>query len=714
MARGQHRARQRDVEAGFDVSQLRFEPGENDRFVYSQCFVPLSPGKGSLVEEDAQAAAQAAGRRGRGQASGGLVQIGSPLGEALRAIGSQIGVLFLDRTRIRPKRAVLGEELLSLSLAPGEQVTIEQKTFSQRETTFEEQSEESQETDIELESTLTTGMEQALGKQLSEGSTTSESVSASIKPPPIEGVQVSIDPSFSHSVNSANSSSATTSVKRTSQTTRKIASKYRSVHKTTLRVSTQQQFTSSTQRTLRNPNSFTPIDLRYYKIYQELELCHERYGVRLAWAPAVLRPGADVLARANAAYQAVIEEALVAVTLPAAPTPPAAEKEKTVASDAQTVSNTGIWSSTWGVSEQITVRIEPPSGEAWSWDADTGFISSHLIVNVVQHPKDEPNIGVTGAWVDSSGVVTVTIHVGWSGGGEVSIQAQARFVQSNSAEQLAYQQQYAAYQAQKTTLMAQAKSAALPEAREARKRVLESCDPLAETLRQAISSDIPTGLRSSLEDLELWRSLFDWDGAGLALFAGWWGDALPDPESSSDAFVNALAARLYLPIRPGLERVATELVAQAVAGEGGAQLSASDVEGLIEEVDRLRERELGGVQELELGEPDREGCAPLKDKYVCLGTWTEVLPTEGTHLEVVQASTAATDELNSARVADDAAMRHAQTALVQSERSLQAAVKQGVAGAPVSVSVGVGSMDHFRGGGSEPTEAGEAGKPTAS
>ena len=56
----------------------------------------------------------------------------------LRMLRSEVGYFFLDRTRIRPKGFALGEHIYTLSLAPGEEVVIEQKTFSKKEATYEE------------------------------------------------------------------------------------------------------------------------------------------------------------------------------------------------------------------------------------------------------------------------------------------------------------------------------------------------------------------------------------------------------------------------------------------------------------------------------------------------------------------------------------------------------------------------------------------------
>lgn len=721
MASGETQGRQEDVGASFDTGQLAFAPGTSDRFVYTQTFVPYAPaGKSGRAATAARAATTARSARAgaKAQARGAqtraataatstrlLLSPGTPLAGVAGEIGSDVGLLFLDRTRIRPANAVLGEELLSLSLAPGEQVTIEQKTFSQRETSYEQQNETSVENNTELESTLSTALEQALAQQQSESSRTDMGIKGSVSVP-LEGANISVDPSISHSVSDASSSSESTSLKRTTQTTQKISSKFRAVHKTTLRVSTQQQFTSSSQRTLRNPNAFTPIDLRYYKIYQELELFQERYGVRMVWAPTLMRPGAVVLAQAEAASKAVIDAALAAVSLPPAPTPPPSPQEETVASKAEVIKGGSefLGLELGGEKTTVTLTVNPPAGGGWAWNGDVASVESELTDKIQKQPKEGPNIEVDGVYMTSSGAVSVVVHVGWGGPGELTLQAHARFVQSDSTQQQEYLQKYTAYQAEVATLRAQATASVQSEAQAARQAVIEAADPLAECLRQAVASDIPQTLRAAVPELELWRSLFEWDAASFTLFPGWWGGALADPQSAPDAFVNAFAARLLLPMRPGLEAAAAELVNEATQLAGGTTLPAGPISTLIGQLETFRTQSFGGPQELALGQTTSGQCAPVQEKYICMGAWRELLPTEGTHLEVVQASTAAADDLNQERLAEDAALRQAEAELIGSERSLQKAVEQAVPGAPLSVSVGVRASERLGGDRAQATE----------
>jgi hypothetical protein len=80
----------------------------------------------------------------------------------------------------------------------------------------------------------------------------------------IDGVNVQAGPTTSNSVDDGNRLTTTGSVKTTQTSSSKITSKYRSQHKTTFTVSTENRFESTSKRVIRNPNPFTPIDLLYF------------------------------------------------------------------------------------------------------------------------------------------------------------------------------------------------------------------------------------------------------------------------------------------------------------------------------------------------------------------------------------------------------------------------------------------------------------------
>jgi hypothetical protein len=145
------------------------------------------------------------------------------------------GVLFLDRVRVRTQGSVLGEELLSLSLAPGEEVVIEQQTFSKKEVTYEEQDEVEQQVDLQFDATLTTGLDEGLDRQRNNTTRTDMGLKADVTVP-VHGVTIAVGGSAQNSVTDADTSSQKLAVKQSQTSSSKVASKYRSLHKTTLRV----------------------------------------------------------------------------------------------------------------------------------------------------------------------------------------------------------------------------------------------------------------------------------------------------------------------------------------------------------------------------------------------------------------------------------------------------------------------------------------------
>ena len=48
----------------------------------------------------------------------------------------------------------------------------------------------------------------------------------------------------------------------------------------------------------------------------------------------------------------------------------------------------------------------------------------------------------------------------------------------------------------------------------------------------------------------------------------------------------------------------------------------------------------------------KQECPEYVEKYVCLSKWRELLPTDGTHIEVVQSSTSACDHITHSEIED--------------------------------------------------------------
>ena len=225
---------------------------------------------------------------------------------------SDIGVVFLDRTRIRPVGLAASEPTFSLSLSPGETVVLEQKTFTKRELTFEEQNEQEKQFDLELASTYSTELQEGFERQRaltdSWGLNVSQNTQYASPQGPWGQINAAHTISFTKNVTDASDETARRSVKDNQTASSKVASRYRTQHKTTFKVASEQSFEASSRRTIQNPNRTTPITLIFFKMLQRLEMTQERYGVRLCWAPSVKK--SRISASADASSSSSCERAI--------------------------------------------------------------------------------------------------------------------------------------------------------------------------------------------------------------------------------------------------------------------------------------------------------------------------------------------------------------------------------------------------------------------
>ena len=185
---------------------------------------------------------------------------------------------------------------MSISLAPGEEVTIEQRTFTKMEQSFEETQDSEVTKDQELSSSYTNELSESLDWQLSTSNKSTNANGGKVSGS-YEGIGVEASTQTANDLTDGDTRTARDSVKLSESNTRKVASKQRQQHKTVMRLSQESRFESGSKRVLRNANSLAPIDLVYFKVLQRLQVSQERYGIRLCWAPAVADPGERLLLR---------------------------------------------------------------------------------------------------------------------------------------------------------------------------------------------------------------------------------------------------------------------------------------------------------------------------------------------------------------------------------------------------------------------------------
>lgn len=631
-----------------DKDELTCSSARSDRFVFSYYFKPIT-----------------------------LAQVGEepdPNDVSLlqKLLESELGYLFLDRTRITPRGFAIGEHVESLSMAPGEEVVVEQKSFSKRETTFEEQTEQEKQFDLEMSSTLSTELAEGLDRESSKTDTTGFTAGGSVGGN-IKGVDVKADASYSRTVTEANSQARKRSVKDSSTASQKVASKYRAMHKTTFKVSTEDRFELTSKRVLKNPNQYSSLDLHYFKVLQRLELAQERYGVRLCWAPAIKDPASDLLIMIEKRRQDLIAQAISNVQLPPKPEPPPKEN-KPPRQELSAVKEADQWQVNGGMSADYDLPISIPAG--YVWNGDKGEVKR--LTQVWGRPSDNMWWDIVGTPYKNNddGTLVVRVHVGckgWVGGPKVFMQAKATFIADPQAEDAAYKQAYQAWlaevdqwEADVLALQEAPRKKAEAEAEAWQRAFLAQLDPVAELMDQIAKKRFLPTMTDEAWEVEFWREIFDWDEAGFGLAPSWWAsEPTRDALRGASDFLNASWARLYLPVKPGFERLALRWIIGKVLGQTLDQATEEAFATVSTQLGEFREQSFGDAAEI----PIDEDSAEIEEKYLTLAHWTELLPTDGTHVEVVQGMTSAVDSHSASEIQSERQLRNAR--LVNEEQDVE-------------------------------------------
>ena len=283
---------------------------------------------------------------------------------------STLGYGFLDRTRISPVGFAIGEHIYALGLAAGEEVVLEQRTFTKRQSTLEDQTESERQFDLELSSTFSTELQEGFQRERALTDTWGLNASHTGSYSAFYFGQWNGSHTIAYSKNVTQSSKETQSrsVKDGQTASAKVSARYRTQHKTLFRITAEQFFEATSKRTIQNPNRATPITLHYFKVLQRLRLRQERYGVRLCWSPAVKDPARAFYDRIQAGRDQIVADALA--KLPPPPVEPvpttsggSTQRQERMFPSALTDADQHSW--TCGQSSNYDVDVPVPQG--WSW-----------------------------------------------------------------------------------------------------------------------------------------------------------------------------------------------------------------------------------------------------------------------------------------------------------------------------------------------------------
>ncbi len=593
---------------------------------------------------------------------------------------SDVGLVFLDRTRIRPVGFALGEHVYALGLAPGEEVTLEQKTFTKRQVTLEEQTDQEKQFDIELSSTYSTEIQEGFERQRSVTDSWGLNAShtgqySSPQSMPWGQINASHTIGYTKNVSEASQQSARRSVKDGQTGSSKVAARYRTQHKTTFRVVSEQGFEATSKRTMRNPNRTTPATLHYFKVLQRLKMMQERYGVRLCWAPSVKDPALTFFEKIRKGRQHIMDEAVR--NLPPVPVKPPApasggaptttEREKT--SRVSPIVVADKWDLSGGMAWDYDVDIPYDTGYTWDGDVSAVEASINVITRRPQKTVTRKVIGLPYPVQDEGGnKLRVRVHIGapsWVGGPGISFQVGATFykdvtVTEKAGENTQYNLELEAYRTalKEWTDNRDAALAAAHKAADAfEQRLVHGLSPVNEMVSQIIEQHFPASVRDECWEVEYWQRLFDWERASFVAYPSWWSSGeTRNPVLDPSDFINASWAKLYLPVRVGMEHLALRWIFGKTVAVSLSKEVESRFNALVTDLRKFRSDVLGAVDEVvDL----TKVCQEAPEKYRCLATWNELMPTDGTHIEVVQGATNAADAITGKEIEDATGLREA-------------------------------------------------------
>lgn len=519
-----------------------------------------------------------------------------------------LGYLFLDQVRMRPTGSTIGDLAYTLGLGPREKVTLTQKSWSKRQVSFEDMVEQTVERTVEFASAFATEFgENTEHQQQSQASwNLNATVSGSYG-----GVSGSLGGGSSASTSST--STHQTMAKQSQQITQKVTDQAKKVHRVTFKLETETGIENVSQRLFENPNTSHTLMLNFYRVYQQYQVFHERWGARACWAPCVQEPGRDLQIqwkKLEDGWQKYLNDVNTWMP-PDMPPAPAGQSLQ----------------SQW--SEKVR-----PGWFGYRDDVQTGIdIPQNTVLLTIAFEKDP---GMTWGSVDwpskhlnpgpgATGHQDVWWHIGLK---------DCNFVEGCPESWGMLRTDYvvsADVAATKTwnDLLRTKRDAELKKRQDevdaqraaARQTLQINFDPWSELMRRIVAEKLTPDRYGNCTEVYLWHTVFEWDAASFQLFPNWWSGQPPDDSQSTlTTFLNASWARIYVPIRPGQEQIAFQLI----YGSVDAQLQA-----YIQDLDTYRTQSFG---------------SPGKETVIRIAAWEELMPTDGTFTEAILGQCEAADD----------------------------------------------------------------------
>jgi|GEM_PF-5302557 len=203
-----------------------------------------------------------------------------------------IGYLHLERITFTPAGTERGELISSVPLAPGEEVNIAHKEWSNTSQEFERIVTDSLEEYSEQGVTEKSELTQAASSQVQHSSGLNTGVTAS-------GGYGPVNITTSLSANVADSASASEQLSRNNSRTitRNASSRVKKEHKVSFKVASAAGTEDQAVRRFKNPSATNSARVDYYQFVRKWNVNLYRYGVRLTYDLTIPEPGSDIIKR---------------------------------------------------------------------------------------------------------------------------------------------------------------------------------------------------------------------------------------------------------------------------------------------------------------------------------------------------------------------------------------------------------------------------------
>jgi hypothetical protein len=569
---------------------------------------------------------------------------------------NSIGILFLERLRIRPLgHTVERAPFFQLSIEPNETVTLRQKSFSKRATSFESTVEESEERQLEYSSTFTTELAEEYANTTSNSDTIGLSHTGTYSYGTKTGGEISASHTGSYGASTTDSRTDSEAVRNAQTVSRRVAATQKVLHRTVVSVATEETLERESIRVLENRDTRTKKILMR-RLMQVLHLSYERYGARLCWSPCIENPGRDVssFVPGESAFANEVE-AIRDKWDQEQPPPeelPAGPASTTVCTDW----TDKLSGKPFGKSDDYSWEVVIPAGYVFS-EASLekrqidGSPNVYIVTDRLPYPQPE-----------ATGVVTIWVHVGLGGGADpeniqyrvcVTADPGSELKNQRKASIRAWQQQ----QAEKE----------IKELIDKRRQEMAGANgnawPISELMRRVINEYFCDPTKCDCDIVTELEHLFEWENLSYRLSAPWWKAETPvnGLQSLRTSFLNASWAHVFIPLRPGFEERAITWLMMVNAIPHVADELEYYLADLRENVlpqyarnyvpSQNDAKEIAAAKDIlltELDAQDWDNPYETNTGFKVLDRWTVTIPTDGVDFETAFARCDAATPMRSA------------------------------------------------------------------